>query len=388
MRTTSRTRVGAVAVAAATALFAAACGSSDSTSTSPSATPSQQQQETGSTGLSQAKATVDASLVNPSGILLDTALSKKPPTGKYVITVETPLPVTKVRDDALVEAAKVFGWRYERIVPGSGPEDYGNALTQAISKHPDAIHISGTPLSLLKTQLDQAKAQNIPVLSESVGGAFDSPVISNSLDGDAQVAAWGKMVASYVVVNSGGKANVALFTIKAFPILGVFVDSFKSTLSSTCPACSVKEVNQQLADLGTKTPSSVVSTIQQDPKINWAIFSFGDLSLGVDAALKGAGLNGKVNVGGETPSPANLAALKDGTESVWTGFSAPILGWRVADMMARHFNGDDLAAADKVLLPTQLITKDNVSSVPLDSTGYYIGFPGYQDAFKKLWQAQ
>ncbi len=373
------------AVAATTALFAAACGSSGST---PKSGASAAVQDTGSAGLVQAKAAVDASLKNPSGIVLDTPLSKTPPTGKYVITVETPVPVTKVRDDALVEAAKVLGWRYERIVPGSGPEDYANAVTQAISKHPDAIHISGTPLALLKSQLDQAKAQNIPVISDSVGGAADTAVFSNSLDGDEQVATWGKMVANYVAVNSNGKANVALFTIKAFPILGVFVDNFKSTLSSVCPSCTVKEVNQQLADLGTKTPSSVVSTVQQDPKINWAIFSFGDLTLGVDAALKGAGLNGKVNIGGETPSQANLTALKDGTENVWTGFSASILGWRVADLLARQFNGDDLAPASKALLPTQLITKDNLSSVSLDSTGYYVGFAGYQDAFKKLWQIQ
>ncbi|WP_131747001.1 substrate-binding domain-containing protein [Frankia sp. Cppng1_Ct_nod] len=385
MRTTPRRTVVVAAVAATTALFAAACGSSGST---PKSGASAAVQDTGSAGLVQAKAAVDASLKNPSGIVLDTPLSKTPPTGKYVITVETPVPVTKVRDDALVEAAKVLGWRYERIVPGSGPEDYANAVTQAISKHPDAIHISGTPLALLKSQLDQAKAQNIPVISDSVGGAADTAVFSNSLDGDEQVATWGKMVANYVAVNSNGKANVALFTIKAFPILGVFVDNFKSTLSSVCPSCTVKEVNQQLADLGTKTPSSVVSTVQQDPKINWAIFSFGDLTLGVDAALKGAGLNGKVNIGGETPSQANLTALKDGTENVWTGFSASILGWRVADLLARQFNGDDLAPASKALLPTQLITKDNLSSVSLDSTGYYVGFAGYQDAFKKLWQIQ
>ena len=46
---------------------------------------------------------------------------------------------------------------------------------------------------------------------------------------------------------------------------------------------------QQGTDIGTKTPGSVVSAVQADPKSKWLIFDLGDLATGVDAAIKAAG---------------------------------------------------------------------------------------------------
>ncbi len=138
-------------------------------------------------------------------------------------------------------------------------------------------------------------------------------------------------------------------------------------MKAQCPDCKVELVNQQVADLGTKTPQSVVSTLQRDPNINYAVFSFGDLVLGVDAALRGAGLQDQVTFAGQTPTPDNLKSLKDGDNSVWVGFPVQILGWRVVDMLAREFNGDDLAPADAAFLPTQLLNAENIDSAVMDA---------------------
>ncbi|MCZ4537376.1 hypothetical protein O4159_18340 [Gordonia terrae] len=89
---------------------------------------------------------------------------------------------------------------------------------------------------------------------------------------------------------------------------------------------------------------------------------------------------------GQTPTPANLASLKDGDDSVWVGFPVQILGWRVIDMLARQFNGDDLKPADDAFLPTQLLNSDNIGTAVLDpKTGFYVGVADYQDQFEKLW---
>ncbi|KAB2340398.1 sugar ABC transporter substrate-binding protein [Actinomadura rudentiformis] len=336
--------------------------------------------------VNQAKAAVAQLLKNPTGIELTEPVSKRPPTGKLIAVPESPQPVTHVKNLGIVEAGKALGWRVQVIPEGTGPEDAAKAFDQALALKPDAIVFSGTPVALLRAQLERAKAQGVPVLGESITDPVQPGIISTSLDGVPQVAQYGKMVGQYVAAHSGGKAHAAVFTISGYPILTTFTDNFRQALTSACPSCKVTVVNQQISDLGTKTPQSVVSTIQRDPSVNWAIFSIGDLTLGVPAALRAAGLTGKVKIGGETPSPANIAALKAGTEEVWTGFAATILGWRDVDMLVRHFNGDSLDTANTTLLPTQLITKDNVRSVPLDSNGYYVGYPGYADAFKKLWK--
>lgn len=72
-----------------------------------------------------------------------------------------------------------------------------------------------------------------------------------------------------MVANSDGKANVAVFTINDYPSLQVFTNGFQKSMAEWCPACKVKIVNQPISDLGTKTPQSVVSTLQRSPDTNW-----------------------------------------------------------------------------------------------------------------------
>ena len=145
-------------------------------------------------------------------------------------------------------------------------------------------------------------------------------------------------------------------------------------------------MQQQLADVGTKTPSNVVGYLQRKPATKWAVFASGDLSTGVTPALKTAGLQG-INVIGIVPTEANLAALKSGTETAWVGYPVDILGWRMMDTLARSFEKADAAAAVNVPLPLQMVTRDNVSSV-VSNNGYYTGVANYQDQYKTLWQAR
>jgi ribose transport system substrate-binding protein len=355
-------------------MFATACSSSDDGGSGQAA------------DVSGAQAVADQYEAAPAGLVLETPLSKAPVAGKYVISIETPQPISSAKNDAIQQAADLLGWRYQRITMGTDAEAAGKAIDQAIALKPDAIHMSGTPLSMVAKQIESAKAAGIPVIADSVSGEPIPGVISTSLDGDGQVQEWGKMVASQVVAESEGKANVAIFTITDYPILNIFTDAFTAQMKAQCPDCKVELVNQQVADLGTKTPQSVVSTLQRDPNINYAVFSFGDLVLGVDAALRGAGLQDQVTFAGQTPTPDNLKSLKDGDNSVWVGFPVQILGWRVIDMLARQFNGDDLAPADAAFLPTQLLNAENIDSAVIDAdTGYWVGVADYQDQFKALW---
>ena len=363
-----------VAVVSAS-LLASACSSAEEESTGQAA------------DVSGAQAFADEYEAAPEDLVLDAPLGAAPEQGKYVISIETPQPISSAKNDAIQEAADVLGWRYQRILMGTDAEAAPKAMDQAIALQPDAIHISGTPLTMLTRQIESADAAGIPVIADSIAGPPVPGVISTALDGDAQVVEWGKMVASQVIADSGGDANVAIFSITDYSILNVFTDAFTEQLKAQCPDCKAELVNQQVTDLGTKTPQSVVSTLQRDPSINYALFSFGDLVLGVDAALRGASLQDQVTFAGQTPTPDNLQSLQDGDNSVWVGFPVQILGWRVIDMLAREFAGDDLAVADEALLPTQLLNQDNIDSAVLDeATGYYLGVEDYQDQFQALWQ--
>src|SRR5260370_4661584 len=149
-----------------------------------------------------------------------------------------------------------------------------------------------------------------------------------------------------------------------------------------CSSCKVSTNAVPAASLGTSAlTGQVTSTVTRNPSTNWLIFDLGDLEIGVDAALKAAGLTGQ-HIGGLTADTPNIAGLKTGTENVWTADSLPSVAYRQVDSMARKFEG---MAPLNATLPTQLITPQNVASLVTDSAGSYVGVTDYRTEFKKLW---
>jgi ribose transport system substrate-binding protein len=369
-------------------LSVAACGSSSSNSKSTGSAGQSGGNTAGGGGsgidVAGAQAFIDKYKAAPQSLGLP-ALSKKPPAGKYLITLETPQPVASQKDDAIAKAASLLGWKYERIQVGADADSASKAFSAALQRHPDAVHFSGTPAALVTKQLQQAKSQGVVAISDSNTDTPAPPVISTSLDSTAQVTAWGQMAGAYIVATTQKKTRVAILTIQAYPILTTYTNAVRDAVKKYCSSCQVDVINQQISDVGQKTPGAVVSTLQQSPDTKWVVFAFGDMTLGVSAALRAAGLQDKAKITGDTPSPANLQAIRDGKEDMWPAFPTSILGWRVVDMLARHFVGDDLTPANNALMPTQILTHDTIGQAVFDQ-GLYVGFKDYQDQFKKLWQ--
>jgi ribose transport system substrate-binding protein len=381
-----------VASLVAVGLLSAACGSSSNSTTSSTPAPSSTDtasstasaSSTAGAGVDAAKAYLAQYTANPTGIVLDTPLPKAAPKGKLIIKITTPEGVNKVIADETANAATALGWSFKTVTPGAEADGVQKAFDSALQQKPDGIIVSGYPKVLFSQGLADAKAANIPVVSESTtdaGGTGDG-IIAN-LDGPPQVQEWGKMVAAAIVVDTNGAANVLGVNVPAYPILNEYQKGMKDGFTTFCPDCKVTDLDVQAADIGTKVPTAVVSALQKDPSINYLTFSFGDLSIGVPAAVAAAGL--EVKIAGETATPANIQAVKDGKETAWIGFAAPVLAWRDVDAIARFYTGGDPVAAGSTFLPTQVLTKDNVGAAVLNKDGYYVGYADFQNAFKKLW---
>jgi ribose transport system substrate-binding protein len=379
----SRRSTLGVAVVAISLAATAACGSSSSKSSSGGGG--------GSGDVAGAQASVNSLLQPPTSIGNLPPLTKPAVSGKKMIITETPEPVTIKVNDGMAAAAQAVGWQVTRIAIGTGAEDPSKALSAAIDQHPDLIVQTGSPASQLREPLDRAKSMGIVVLrsdnADPVG--TDGTIVNTGIDGPKQTGSYGTASADYVVANTKGNANVVVVNFPTYPILTAFAEGFDQELKAKCPSCTTTRLDQQVTDLaGGKTPAAVVSAVQRNPKVNWVILSLGDATLGLNSALRAAGLSNKVQIGGESAGTQNITALKKGDEQVWTGFAAAILGWRRIDAALRYYNGESLAPATNTLLPTQLITKDNVNSAPLDPQGYYLGVPDYQAQFKKIWNIQ
>src|SRR3954454_12706312 len=335
-----------------------------------------------SSGVTEAKAYMEKFLGAPSTINIDTPLSKKAPTGKTLIGLDSGLGSAKVLAQYWKQAAGGLGWKYVDLISGTTPEDQQKAMDSAIQQSPDGILTSGIPIATIKSQLAEAKSKGIWVNTSASTDAPSGAMFDTSIANPDQLAEWGKMVAAYVTAQSQGKANVLDFSLPVFPILEAFDKSFQAAMKQWCPDCPVTEKQQQGTDIGTKTPTAVVSAVQSNPSANWLVFDLGDLATGVDAALSAAGLADQVSIGGLTADTPNLEALKAKKEDVWTAYSLPIVAYRQLDSMARQFIGDPIVEKS---LPTQLITQDTVNDLVVDKDGNYVGVADYQAQFKKLW---
>ena len=377
-------------------LAAAACGNSGSTSAAPASAPSSAPasgpasasaaatQAAGRPSLQQLQAKVDATLKAPTGVGMTTPLSGKPSGGKFVVGLLTPLAVAQTESSAQAAAAKMLGWSYRTVQEGTGPQDPAQALNAAIVLRPSGIIYYGTPRQPMASALQKAEQADIPVVATAQVDPLAAPIIANNSNSGPQLSVLGSGVADYVALNSDLKASVALVTLPAYPVLASFDSGFTRELSSVCSGCTVTTLPQQLTDIGTNTPSSVVNAIRRNPSIKYVIFDTGSVATGVEQALKAAGLSDVV-VGGESPDADAIQQMKAGSDQAWAALSIPIAGFQLMDALARHFDGDSLAPVVKETPPWQILTSANIGSAVLDAQGNYVGYAGYQAAFAKLW---
>ena len=123
--------------------------------------------------------------------------------------------------------------------------------------------------------------------------------------------------------------------------------------------------------------------LQLNPTATWLSYAPGSLSVDAQEAITAAAMpEAAVRVVGMGASPANLAALQDGTAAAFTGYPIPLVGWRVIDQFARILGGEEPIVA---MLPLQLLTAESVSSAALDADGNFIAVADYVDQFKALW---
>jgi ABC-type sugar transport system substrate-binding protein len=338
-------------------------------------------------GNSAAEQAIEPFLKPPTSIPIDQKLTACPASGKTIIVTENPQAVTRKTNDGLEAGAKLLGWNVIRQPVGTGPEDPQKAFDAALDQHPDAVLVSGNPSATFRAQLDRANQLGIPVLISDNGEptGTNGTAVTISLDDFDQTGLWGQMNADYAA--SQGAKHVLVVDLSLYPILHAWTEGVQNELKKVAPDTKVTTIDPQVTDLvGGNIPNLIVSEIQKSPDIDWVVLSLGDMTTGLDAALRAAQIE-NVHIGGESASTANVQALQQGTEDAWTGFAAEIHGMYRIDALARLFNGEDPTKVDYSELPTQLLTPDNIKDAPLDSEGYYVGVPDYSKHFEGIWKA-
>ena len=336
-----------------------------------------------------AEATIGVSdlLDSPTSIGPRTPLSATPEPGKTLIWIECPTPGCVLVGDGITDAAAHLGWTVERIGHDLTPEGTAGAMAQAVAQNPDAVLISGSVNAFYEDSLATLNERGVPVIDSSsvneVGGAANG--IYGMVQGIPQTTAYGQVLGSWLVADSGGNAKVLVFNVPDVPVLTGFNAGISAVMAETCTNCDVEIVDVSFADLlGGAVPGLVVSALQANPDAGYVACGFGDLCIGVIGAIAEAGLADRVKLTGALPNAGDFGAIAAGDEAAFVAAPEYMIGWRKVDILAAFFVGDDLTEAQTALLPMQVITPATTGIVR-DDGGNYIGVADYEAQFLARW---
>jgi ribose transport system substrate-binding protein len=370
-------KLAAVTAAAGAALALAACGSSSSSSSS-SASGASSSSGSSNANVAKATAALQQYKADVTKIGISTPLKSAPPSGKTLVMLATNNPSNVQLQQSLKKLAALVHWNYQQVsYDPANPATFGAAVDTALTKHANYIAEAGVPLTpalIKKVQDGGAKWALTAVYPATV----KSPIVVDS-DAFANDANMGKIMANYFVSDSGGKGNAVVEHVPAYPILDGFTNTFQSEVKSLCPDCKITMANITIPDLvAGKAPTTLVSALRSNPDANYLVFDDGPFAAGVGSALSAAGLKPKII--GQAADQTAIAELKAGRQQAWTGFDPVYSTYQMMDGMLRDAEGMPVPQAQEATQPTQLLTKDNVSSItnwsqPTDALAQ----------FKKLW---
>jgi ribose transport system substrate-binding protein len=323
----------------------------------------------------------------PTTIGITEPLDQAPAPSRSVYWIAPNIEVIQAQTEGFKDATDALGWKLTTLlVDSADPQAYASAMKQAVSQKADFIVASGASADMYGDGLDAARTAGIPVIDEystdEPGGEANG--IYANVGGTAYVQDEVGALADWVIADSGGKGTVAFVNIPDFPILKAAGEAVKAQMAA-CTGCTLLPIDASVADLtGGGIPQLVVSTLQSNPKVEYVFLSFGDLYSGLDSALEGAGLHGKVKVLTATLNPSQSALVASGQIAAGVPNPQRYASWVAVDAMLRLDQGMSIDQDEHTLLPVPIFTKDTVPSPP----GEWAGPEGYGAQFAALWSLE
>ena len=194
----------------------------------------------------------------------------------------------------------------------------------------------------------------------------------------------GKILANWAIVNTDGKANIALIVSNEVPPTGPLVEGIKSVLAENCPDCKIaQEINVGVTEWATKIQPAVQSALQVDPDINVVIPIYDSMSQFVVPALRLTGKAGTVKVATFNGTPFVLDFISQGVVDMDIGESLDWIAYATVDGHLRDACG--MKSPTALNVPFYIFDKDNVAEAGSPAqfdTGYG---DAYVAGFRKVW---
>lgn len=376
---TSRCLSALCAVALIAGSFAlVACGSDDNDKSSSSSGGGSASVDTAA-----AKQTLAPYTGKASPFPVEEPLTKKPGPDSTFAYLQCVTPICGLLVGILQPATKTLGVKFTPTKAGASADGEGAAMDTIISTKPAAVLVPAIEPAPISTQLKKLAGSNVPVSSVGIMNAGKFSIPANMFGNQTSVES-GKILASWVVVHKGSKANAVFYTVPELSFAKIQENAFKTEMSKLCPDCKVRVIDIPIASLGNTAPSKAVSDLQAHPDTNVAVYSTMDATIGLSSQLKTAGLTDKVAVTGFAPGPATLAEIQAGKLASGLGLDFAVQSWTQVDSAARLATGEPVTPLEKAgATPMQMLDAAALKGVPVKQG--WTGYPDFPARFGKLW---
>jgi ribose transport system substrate-binding protein len=340
-------------------------------------------------GFAEAKSLTATYQQEPTSIGITQPVGKPIPTGKTVVLVGAGPSGsgTIVTYNGFKAAAKILGWNVKMIQPAAPtPQDFQQALQQAIQLKPDAVVTATLNPGEVTAQLKQLQSMHIPVI-DNTGTMTSSDPVTLELMGVAGLSKHAAAIADKVLADMGGPGTIGMVGITAYAIINDYSKGFSNEIKRLCPTCTIKTTMVPVSSLGTSAGTDIVNFVRANSGMKALFVGWDGMDANLFSAEKSAGVT-LPKTYSVALVPENLANLSSGSLTASSGFDTTELGWRVADALARIFTGQTASALQQDVQYERPViwSKDynNVPTAPSDGS-YPPVVSDYQAQYKKLW---
>lgn len=288
------------------------------------------------------------------------------------------------------EAAKTLGWQV-RVFDGGGTPDKQNAqMLNALSWGADIILNIAIDPNAVQDGLRAAQRAGVPVGAGSNGLASPNPTIQPSsgklgyaFDVSPDYAALGKKTAQWIIGDSGGKANILVYSDKTFPSVLALQKGLLEGLKE-CSGCTVQPLEyftgNQVAQV---LPQSVVSQLRSKTEVNYVFLPYDPAAAAVVPAIDQAGFGQRVKLVSVLGSEENVNFVREGRVQVAdAAYDNLYMGFAMLDQAARLLTKADIVEPQGENLPFVVLDQTNA---PDSGADWHASFD-YATKFSELWK--
>jgi ABC-type sugar transport system substrate-binding protein len=287
------------------------------------------------------------------------------------------------------QAVSALGWE-ARVFDGGGTPDVQNSqMLNAVAWGADVIlNIAISPNSV-QDGLRAAEAAGVLVASGSNGIDTPNPVpeetegkLTYAFDVGPDYAALGVKAADWIIGDSLGQANVAMYSDKTFPsVLAVDVGLIAGF--EGCEGCTLQPIQYITGDqVAQGLPQQIVSYLRSNPDVGYVFLPYDPSAAAIVPAIEQAGLT-DVKVVSVLGSQENLGFVREGrVQAADAAYDNLYMAYALLDQTARHLSGAALSEPAGEGLPYVVLDKTNV---PESGSDWHASFD-YAEHFEELWK--